>query len=195
MGNAAYVIHVILWASGRGALTRHWPGCPLSSHLPLAGGGGGVRRPLSNSRTADRSGTSDAAFESSRWDGLKTFHKFSKWGHVSGQGQVKGSGIYWGFQVTNRTDPKIAVLGHKFFQILLNHKEKNCLSEFLILSSGQGQDQVKFRSRKVTILKTHIRSVADLLWDILHVEYDGDGILAISARFGESRYKVRSRSG
>ena len=64
----------------------------------------------------------------------------------------------------------------------------------MILSSGQGQDQVKFRSQKVTILKTHIRCDAHLLWAILHVKYDGDGLFAIRAHLGEYRYKVRSRS-
>ena len=59
--------------------------------LPLAeGGGGGVRRPLSNSRMADCRETSDAEFESSQWDALIYLHKLSTWGHVSGQSQVKG---------------------------------------------------------------------------------------------------------
>ena len=37
--------------------------------------------------------------------------------------------------------------------------------------------------------------MAHLLWAILHVEYDGDGLLSIPVHLGESRYQFRSRSG
>ena len=49
--------------------------------------------------------TTDAAFEKSRWDAPKAPLKFSKWGQVSGQGQVKSQNR--GFQVTSRRDLKI----------------------------------------------------------------------------------------
>ena len=39
--------------------------------------------------------------------------------------------------------------------------------------------------------KTHIRGVAYVLWDILHVEYNGNGVLAILVHLGKPSYKVR----
>ena len=64
----------------------------------------------------------------------------------------------------------------------------------MIKSSGQGQDQTKVRSQKVTIHKNiRFRVVAHVLWVILHVEYGGDGFLVIRAHLGESRYKVRPK--
>ena len=62
-----------------------------------------------------------------------------------------------------------------------------------MLSSVQGQDQVKIMSQKITTLKTHIRDVAHLLWAILHVEYDGDGILSIRAHLCESRIQIQGQ--
>ena len=36
--------------------------------------------------------------------------------------------------------------------------------------------------------------MAHVLWAILHVEYNGDGVLANGVHLGEPSYKVRSRS-
>ena len=47
----------------------------------------------------------------------------------------------------------------------------------IIFCRGPNSTRVKFRSQKLTILKTYMTGVAHLLWAILHVEYDGDGIL------------------
>ena len=81
-------------------------------HPRLVGGGGGVKRPpRHNSRTNGRRETNDAAFESSRWDDPKAPPKFSKWGHVSGQGQVKSQNR--GFQVTSHRDLKVISFGQK----------------------------------------------------------------------------------
>ena len=37
--------------------------------------------------------------------------------------------------------------------------------------------------------------MAHVLWAILHVEYNGNGVLAISVHLGEPSYEVRSKSG
>ena len=108
----------------------------VSNHLSLAGGGG-VSRPLSNSRMADRSETSDAVFESSRWDGLKAPAKFSKRSHVFVQGQVKNNMGAFRFRAVETS--RLAFLGQNFLQILLNHSGSNWMSYFFILSSGQDQ--------------------------------------------------------
>ena len=47
-----------------------------SIQSPFIGWGGGVRRLLSDSRTADRSETSDAALKRSWWDDLKALPEF-----------------------------------------------------------------------------------------------------------------------
>ena len=91
-------------------LTRHLLG--YLATRDLLGGGGGVKRPhvITRERMAAER-TNDAAFESSRWDDPKAPPKFSKWGHVSGQGQVKSQNR--GFQVTSRRDLKIISFGPK----------------------------------------------------------------------------------
>ena len=52
--------------------------------------GGRIRPPRAISKTDGRRETDKAAFERSRRDASKPFSKIYNWGHVSGQGQVKG---------------------------------------------------------------------------------------------------------
>ena len=74
-------------AGGYG-LTRHRLGCFCTHHS--LGGGGRIRPPPAISKTDGRRETDEAAFERSRRDASKPLSKIQNWGHVSGQGQVKG---------------------------------------------------------------------------------------------------------
>ena len=122
-------------------------------------------------------------------DNPKAPPKFSKWGHVSGQGQVKVK--IGAFRLRAVETSKLSVLGQNLLRVLLNYRERHWLSKCLILSSVQGQDQV---TKGHHTKNTNIRGVAHVLSAILHVEYNGDVLLAIRVHLGEPSYKVRSRS-
>ena len=63
----------------------------LFLYPPQPGGGGGVGSdPPAISKTDGRRETDEAEFERSRRDASKPLSKIQNWGHVSGQGQVKG---------------------------------------------------------------------------------------------------------
>ena len=106
----------------------------------LLGGGGGVKRPHVITRERMAAETSDARSKALDETILKHLLKFSKWGHVSSQGQVKGKNR--AFRLRAIEISKLSVLGQNLLRILLKYRARYWLSKCLILSSVQGQDQV-----------------------------------------------------
>ena len=74
----------------RVTLTRHRLGCFCTHHSLGGGGSDPDPPPPAISKTDGRRETDEAAFERSRRDASKPLSKIQNWGHVSGQGQVKG---------------------------------------------------------------------------------------------------------
>ena len=104
----------------------------------------------------------------------------------SGESSKSGS-----FRLRAVETSKVAVFGQNFLQIL----------QILIELMFDTKFESRLRLGQVQVTKghhtqnTYIRRVTHLLPVILHVEYDGDSLLAIRAHLGESRYMVRSTSG
>ena len=70
------------------SLTRHRLGC-FYTHRRLGGGGGVGSDHRAIPKKDDRK-MGEAAVKRSRRDASKAFSKIYNWGHVSGQGPVKG---------------------------------------------------------------------------------------------------------
>ena len=144
-------------------LTRHWLGYPAT--FRWLGGGGGVRRPLSNSRTADRSETS-ATRRSEALDETVLKRPINFQNEITCQVKVRWKVKIGGFR--GRRDLKIAVLGQNLLQILLNPSRRNWSSFFLLmfdtkLGSRSRSVQVQVTKGHHTQNTRYIRGVAHLL--------------------------------
>ena len=100
---------------------------------------------------------------------------------VTCQVKVRSKVKIGGFQVTERRGLKIS----SFEPILSPNTPKSWKKELIeLLFDNKLRSKLisgQIRVTKVTILKTHIRGVVHLLWTILHVEYDVDGLITINS--------------
>ena len=168
------------------ALTRHLLGYFATRDLL----GRGVKRP--HVITRERMAAERRPMRRSKaLDETILKHPLNFPNEVTCQVKVRSNVKIGAFRLRAVDTSKLSVLGQNVLRVLLKYRARHWLSKCLILSSVQGQDQV---IKGHHTLYTNIRGVAHVLWAILHVEYNRDGLLAIWVHLGGPSYKVRSRS-
>ena len=133
-------------------LTRHLLG--YFATRDLLGGGGGVKRPhvITRERMAAERRTMRRL---KALDETILKHPLNFPNEVTCQVKVRSKVKIGAFRLRAVETSKLSVLGQNLPRVLLKYRARHWLSECLILSSVQGQDQVT----EVTIHKTQISEV------------------------------------